>query len=124
MMWAGTGFHQLFESGVSSEEFLEQFLEYFSMNRLHRSSRALAWGVEESGASLFWTLTEESVFASAGCWTPARVRQPARSRCSSSIAQLSLTMSLCDLSLGMRPVSGWYFRARARYAARMTARSA
>ena len=37
MMWAGTGFHQRFEGGVSSEEFLEQFVEYFSMNRLHRS---------------------------------------------------------------------------------------
>ena len=37
MMWAGTGFHQLFESGVSSEELLELFVEYFSMNRLHRS---------------------------------------------------------------------------------------
>lgn len=41
MMWAGTGFHQLFDSGVSSEEFLDQFLEYFSMNRLHPSSRPL-----------------------------------------------------------------------------------
>lgn len=27
LMWAGTGFHQLFGAAVSSEEFLEQFLE-------------------------------------------------------------------------------------------------